>query len=337
MMKFTIPALVALCVPATAIAQNIAYTLSGSIHVQSEENAAARMIVDIAGQVLIGPDGEIGGQGHLTYLWMEPCGWVPPEPENGIWPHCRITGVNDGSFAITGSVLESLHRHDTDNPLTEAVFAFADEYSDGRVDYAPSQIELQLWPQELPGESLLLWGFSDGGMELRGTNGAVLGLAGSTIFDAPIQITALPAGAAGGAEMALFEGAYQGGSPAYGRGGISLVDFPYDLLPHATDPAVWNATWPPGVEPPAEDLATWEEMLEATTQPDSREDVREEVLALTWEFTPPPIEGITTPTPEFLEHIDGVRDFLQDTGSSAIDGYNQVYPYSMTEVYPFNR
>ena len=111
-------------------------------------------------------------------------------------------------LSITGSVPQSLHRHDIENPMTKAVFAFADEYSDGRVDYAPSRIELQLWPQELPEERVLFWRFSDQQFELRGPNATVLGLAGSTIFDAPIEIVALPACAAGGTEMAPFEGAY---------------------------------------------------------------------------------------------------------------------------------
>ncbi len=166
------------------------YFLASGTRIEAPESAVDDMIIGADATITIGADGAITGDGTMTFRLMQPCRWFPPEPVDAF--NCRIDGVSDGAFTVSGQVVEWIHRHDDDNPLKDAIFEYADARASERPDYAPYRIRLQLTPTALPTEHLTFWGFSNGGTQSRSTGAATIGMHVSSLFDGPFELLAVP-------------------------------------------------------------------------------------------------------------------------------------------------
>lgn len=230
-----------------ANAEGIPYVLSGAIKVQATENAVGQMVVGLSAKITAHEDGSVTGKGFITYLQMEACSWAPPHPEGSPSPWCRIDNVEDGSFKILGEVLETVHRHDDDNPLKDSIFALADKNTKHRPGYAPSRISLNLQAGKLPKELLTFWGFSTAKTEYRSTGAAALGLLSSSGFNKTFELTPIAPGTnvkgLKGQNVHLFSGKYKGGTPVNAEGRIALIDADISTLKQGTNPVVYLSHW----------------------------------------------------------------------------------------------
>lgn len=236
--------------PNMSAAADIPYVLSGAIQIGAAENAVDEMVVGINARVSVSDTGAVTGTGTLVYLKMTGCEWESPHPGGSPSPWCRTDGVEDGTFTLSGEVLETVHRHDEDNSYRDAAFALADAFTSERPGYAPLRIRFQLQPGTLPQEQLTFWGFSTGATEYRTTGAATLGVMSSGIFSKPFEILAVSPGAdipgLEGRNIHYLKGAYSGGTPVVAEGHVALVNADWASVPAATNPAVYLMHWSEG-------------------------------------------------------------------------------------------
>lgn len=290
-------------------AQTADYTVTGSVIVTAPENAASSMTLMFSGEMTAESDGTVTGMANLFYLDMEPCGWTPPEVGNGPAPHCGIVGVNDGQIRLSGAVTEWIERGDT-HPYHDALFATFDARHGRTQRPIPAEIALSLIPEVLPGEHLMLWGFSGGGVEQRTTGAAALGLAASGLFDAPLTLVPTT-GLVEGQDVSLIqtEGTYEGGTDISAQGILSLSDFELERFPDSTHPSVYLTGW----TPPEMQEAEIDPFL-TLSQPNTRADIPLEDLTsaalrgtLDAEDVPAADYGATQAQLEaWQEHGDGI-------------------------------
>lgn len=254
------------------------YVLTGGVSVVANENAVNTMIVDVTSTLHIDEAGVISGEGTLTYLFMNPCAWEAPKPvdEN----NCRIEGVQDGAFSISGSVVESVHRHDDDNPLKDAVFEYADARASERADYAPYRLSITLTPVSLPEENLAFWGLSTSNIEQRTTGAATLGILASGLFDHEFEMIALNAESEilveNNANVHDFSGYYASGTLVKALGQVALTSLSRDWLPDQTDPYVYLSTWIEG--PDDRPLSEAETLAIAAYENEGMDDTRADIV-----------------------------------------------------------
>jgi hypothetical protein len=259
------------------------YVLTGGTSVYSTENAVKLMTIDMSGEFVIDDAGNISGDGSLTYLYMQKCAWQPPLPVDD--HNCQIQGVQDGSFSITGNVIETVHRLDDDNPLKDAIFAFADEKASERPGYAPYRLSLTVSPTGLIAENLALWGFSDGQVQNRSTGAAALGLLVSGVFDTPFELIALNSESEqpvpNDAHRHTFNGVYDQGTWITATGNLMLSSIDRNWLPSATDPAVYVSDWlapPPDRDFTQAELDIMEDYAENGPLGEIRDEMRDMVI-----------------------------------------------------------
>ena len=220
--------------PTLAEAPQVTYPLIGVIDIHSADNAVGRLQLGLYGTVEVAADGSLSGGGAVIYTWMAACEWTPPNPRGTDAPWCRIDGVSDAAFTVSGSVLETVHRHDTDNPLTADVFALADNHSADRLDYAPLILEVTFGFEGALAEQMSLWGFSAPDIEARDTEIGQLGALVSGMFDAPFKVPALAGANVGTVRRGNFVP-----SPTTAYSIFGFVDVDPAALPTATDPWVY--------------------------------------------------------------------------------------------------
>lgn len=267
----------------------VSYALAGVVHVHAAENAVSEMLIGLYGRVDVAADGTVTGEGVAIYDWMEACSWTPPYPDNAPPPYCRIDGVTDARFTITGRVAEYVHRRDDDNPLKDGVFALADAMAPARLDYAPLRLELTLALDGALTEQLAFWGFSQPEVQWHDTQAATLGVLVSGLFGAPFEIAPIAAvpvedTAQGRAVVAArqfsAEGRYDGGTPVGAAGSVGFVPLDPATLPTAANPWTYLQHWVEGPEVrefSAEELAAIE-AYESGTPPEPHV-VDREILA----------------------------------------------------------
>ncbi len=230
------------------VATEFTYVLTGGVSVMAYENAAQYMIVDVSSTLNIDDAGEISGEGTLTYIHMRACAWEAPKPVDEF--NCRIEGVVDGSFSISGEVLETIHRHDDENPLKDAIFEYADARASKRPDYAPYRLSITLTPTKNLEEKLVFWGLSSGNIERKRTGAATLGVFSSGLFDTPIELIALNAESSvsvpNNRHVYQSTGLYDAGTPVRGTGQIALTSMKRDWLPSQTASHVYLSSWVEG-------------------------------------------------------------------------------------------
>ncbi len=269
-------AVAAAAVPTAAaeVEPQIVYPFVGVIQVFAPENAVSGMYLGLYGTVEVSADGTVSGGGAMIYDQLEACAWEPPHPDGETAPYCNIEDVIDAAFSVTGTVVETVHRHDDDNPLKDAVFALADNHSSERLGYAPLTLRLTLSLDGILSERLAFWGFSQPGIQFDSTQAATLGAYVSGLFDmefeiAPIAMIPLEASAhaetIAAARQYASEGDYHGGTPLSASGSVGFVDIDPARLPTATNPWTWlqHAVEPAGERPLSEDelaaIADYEE------------------------------------------------------------------------------
>lgn len=245
-------------------APQVDYPLVGSLQVFAPENAVSGLQLGLYGSLQVMHDGSVTGGGVIVYAGMDACAWEPPQPDGTSAPYCTIEGVVDAAFTVTGTVVETVHRHDEDNPFKDGVFALADAHSAERLDYAPLRLRLTLQFEGRLAERLAFWGFSQSGIQFRDTEAAMLGALVSGLFDrafeiVPIGMTPLDDGpnveAVAAARQHFSEGDYGGGTPLSAAGSVGFVDIDPARLPTATNPWVYlqHAVEPAGERPLSED------------------------------------------------------------------------------------
>ncbi len=228
-------------------AAQFTYPLTGSIAVLAPSNAQKFLILDLSGEVNIDSSGEVSGQGTLSYTYMSPCQWAAPHPDGG-GRDCRADGVNDGSFSISGRVLETLPRSDARTPLERAILAFADAHSSQKAPSVPARLSLTLMPDRQPTESLTFWGLSNGGAATRQTGAAALGMFSSGLFEREIQLVAVnletDVPVPGDAHIFSRSGTMRQGSMVVrGSARIALTNRDRGGLPDHTPPETYLASW----------------------------------------------------------------------------------------------
>lgn len=232
----------------TSFATEFTYVLTGGVSVMAYENAAQYMIIDASSTLNIDDKGGISGEGTLTYIYMRACEWEAPVPVDEF--NCRIEGVLDGAFSISGEVLETIHRHDDENPLKDAIFEYADARASERPDYAPYRLSITLTPTGNLREKLVFWGLSSGKIERRRTGAATLGVFSSGLFDTPIELIALNAESSvsvpNNGHIYQSTGLYDAGTPVRGTGQIALTSLARDWLPSRTAFHVYLSSWVEG-------------------------------------------------------------------------------------------
>ena len=260
-----------------ALAVEFTYFLASGTRIEAPENAVDDMIIGADATITIGADGAITGDGTMTFRLMQPCRWFPPEPVDAF--NCRIDGVSDGAFTVSGQVVEWIHRHDDDNPLKDAIFEYADARASERPDYAPYRIRLQLTPAALPTEHLTFWGFSNGGTQSRSTGAATIGMHVSGLFGGPFELLAVPLLARvrvpENAQTFIYEGNYEGGTPVRAFGNAYLDEAPG---PAQTDPNVYLQHWLEGPAPRNFTAQELQAMAEAAENAEQQHDARTEAL-----------------------------------------------------------
>ncbi len=239
----------------------VSYPLAGAVELMAGENAVDHIVLGLYGAVDVAADGSVSGNGVVIYTYMAPCEWAPPYPDRYAPPYCRIDGVIDAAFSVTGRVIDEVHRHDDDNVFKDHIFALADAHAPERLDYAPLTLELTLTLEGAPAELLAFWGFADPVVQPGRTEAATGGLHVSGLFGAPFQISPMAlvpvaddeSGAAiADARQYLSQGSYSGGTPLTAVGSIGFLDIDPALLPQATDPMVYlqyETTAPEGTPP----------------------------------------------------------------------------------------
>lgn len=220
--------------PAVADTPQVVYPLIGVVDVHSGENAVGRLQLGLYGTVEVAADGSLSGGGAVVYTWMAACEWTPPNPRDTEAPWCRIDGVSDAAFTVSGSVLDTVHRHDTDNPLTADVFVLADNHTADRLDYAPLTLDVTIGFEGALAEHLSYWGFSTPNIEARDTEIGQLGALVSGMFDAPFQVSAVA-----GANVGTVRRGNFAPSPTTAYAMFGFVDVDPATLPTATDPWVY--------------------------------------------------------------------------------------------------
>lgn len=273
-------------VPAVAdqLAEPISYSLGGLVEITARENAASKMLMGLWARIEVAENGSVTGEGIIRYESAAPCQWRPPEPNNGKAPYCRIDELVDGNFKVTGELLETVHRHDDENPLKNAIFDLADKNTDTRPGYAPSRLRLRLEMDRQPRELLSLWGFSTPNVQQSYTGAATLGLLSSGGIGTDFEITPIStdfdANSDGGepvfvARQHVFGGRYQGNTPVISSGSYFFVELSADQLPRATHPGMYlsqedNAPKPRDLS--ESEIAAMEAYQENGYQPPSRLD-----------------------------------------------------------------
>lgn len=261
--------------PAQAV--EFSYYLASGTRIEAPENAVDDMIIAADAAIAIREDGTITGGGTMTFRLMQPCRWFPPDPVDAF--NCRIDGVSDGAFTVSGQVVEWIHRHDDDNPLKDAIFEYADARASERPDYAPYRIRLQLTPTAWPAEHLTFWGFSNGGTQSRSTGAATIGMHVSGLFGEPFELLAAPittqVHVPENARTFIYEGNYEGGTPVRAFGNLYLGEEPG---PARTDPDVYLQHWLEGPAPRAFTAEELQAMAEAAENADQQHDARTEAL-----------------------------------------------------------
>ena len=237
--------------PLSAMADDppqVVYPFVGVVQIAAPENAVSAIYVGLYGTLSVLADGSITGGGAVIYDAMAACAWEPPQPYGETAPYCNIEGVVDAGFSVSGLVVDTIHRHDDDNPLKDHIFALADAHSDARLDYAPLRVRLTLTLDGRLVEHLSFWGFSEPGAQPGQTHAATLGVLVSGLFDsefeiAPIGMTPLPdspdAVAIAAARQYFSEGAYHGGTPVTAAGSVGFIDTDPARLPTETNPWVY--------------------------------------------------------------------------------------------------
>lgn len=224
------------------------YSLGGLVEVSARENATSTLLMGLWARLDVTADGSVSGNGIVRYESAAPCRWAPPEPDNGAPPYCRIDELIDGSFTVSGKVLETLHRHEDENPLKEGVFELADSHTNPRLGYAPSRMTLKMTLDRQPREVLSLWGFSTLAASESITGAAALGLLSSGVFGQEIEISPISTNHSPAsrflddvinARQYQFEGTYPGNTPISGKGSLFFVALNPDQLPDATDRAMY--------------------------------------------------------------------------------------------------
>ena len=240
--------LLILMLPVTGTgAAEFVYPLTGSIAVLAPSNAQKFLILDLSGEVNIDSSGEVSGQGTLSYTYMSPCRWAAPHPDGG-GRDCRADGVNDGSFSISGHVVETLKRTDVRTPLDAAILAYADAHSSQRAQNVPARLSLTLTPDRQPTESLTFWGLSNGGFATRQTGAAALGMFSSGLFEREIRLVAVnletDVPVPGDAHIFSRSGTMkQGRMVIRGSARIALTSRDRGRLPDHTSPEIYLAAW----------------------------------------------------------------------------------------------
>lgn len=217
-------------------APQVSYALAGVVRVAAPENAVSDIVIGLYARVDVDAEGQVTGQGVAIYDGMSACAWEPPHPQRSEPPHCRTDGVVDGSFSISGHVVDSVHRHDGDNPLTAPVFALADAASAERLDYAPLTLSLTLHLETGPAELLSLWGFSVPGVEARTTQAGFAGMHASRLFERAFEIAPV-AGSPEGRFASSGDAGF--GMPLSGAASVGFIAVDPATLPTATDPYVY--------------------------------------------------------------------------------------------------
>ena len=166
------------------------YVLTGAISVLAPTNAAKYLILDLASPLNIDSEGKISGEGTLTYLFVAPCQWDAPVPDQA-GRDCRIDSVKDGTFSISGHVVETLRRRGATDSLETAILAYADRHSSIRSDDVPYRLAVTLTLNERPLESLTFWGLKNGRTQVRESGAAALGAHVSGLFDKEFELVAV--------------------------------------------------------------------------------------------------------------------------------------------------
>ncbi len=259
-------------------ASDFTYALGGQTLINADENAIKYMIVGSRGRIVISQEGTITGDGAGVCNYMSPCQWQAPVQGDDY--NCVTLSVVVGSFVVSGEGLDWVHRHDDENLLKDAIFAYADANASERPDYAPYRISLTLTPTGQTAENSVYWGLSGGNVEDHATGASALGLFSSGLFDTSFALVALPMEftflSQAQPHMHDYSGTYQGGTPVGTRGHVGLTVGVESTLPWQTDPEVYEQHW----SLPAGSTEFSPNELEGMeiTQEDSRDDAAGEIL-----------------------------------------------------------
>ncbi len=218
------------------------------------DNAAKTQHLRLFGSADVAADGSVSGEAWSVFHYLEPCGWEPPYPHSGPPPYCGLRGVTDGTYTVSGKVLESVNTT-TDSPLAKAVAGYLGAMGIER-NIAASKLELTISPVQVPNEHMDLWGWEDP-METKriSTGAAFLGLGGAKVLLEPFTVVpALPGVAGAGPDLGIvpFGGIFrQGVTLVFGSGKLGFL-VSLEGLPRSTSPAVAVSSLAPQApaEPP---------------------------------------------------------------------------------------
>ncbi len=164
-------------------AGNLLYPFHLAVSATVPQNNVSSFVGDLWGTVVVDEDGNISGTGTIDYDAAGPCEWEPPSPQDQEPPYCQLTGLTDGSFKITGVVVQWV---DGTHPLDASILASAQKqgWSTNRL---PRELGLSFVPQQIPTETSDVWGWADLSIQTIQTNGLALALDAAGVFD-PFQI-----------------------------------------------------------------------------------------------------------------------------------------------------
>ncbi len=162
----------------SAVAQSLEYPIHLSMQIESPQNAASTMIGDLWGKLVVDPDGSISGEGRILYSDISPCSWIPPYPDDGDPPYCELTGVQDGSFTISGNVIDYTGSGDE---IDDAILSSHEAWGI-KTAVAPRTLRITFTPNEVPMEKMNLWGMNNGLQPIE-TGALAMGLDAAGVFN----------------------------------------------------------------------------------------------------------------------------------------------------------
>lgn len=235
----------------TAVARELSYVLSGVIEIEADDHAVKAMVLGLSAVVTVHEDGHVSGDGRVIYLSMEGCQWQPPYSAGTPAPWCRVEDVVDGSFLVTGNVIETLAAADKAHALHAPLFELANKsagvhQAGAQASFAPLRLQLNLVPTGLPKERLAMWGFAALPIDYRIETAATRGMMAAGLFNKPFEIMPIAANrlvAGLDRKNVHVFGSRDAGVPVQASGRVAFVDATPAVLPLATNELVYAGQW----------------------------------------------------------------------------------------------
>lgn len=272
------------------------YPFVVQVVIWAPDNAAKTQHLRLFGSADVAADGSISGEAWSVFHYLEPCGWEPPYPQSGPPPHCGLRGVTDGTYTVSGKVLDTVTTT-ADTPEARAVAGYLEAMGIER-KIAASKLELQISPVQVPNEHMDLWGWEDP-METKriSTGAAFLGLGGAEVLLEPfVAVPALPGvgGAGPGLGIVPFGGIFrQGVTLVFGSGKLGFL-VSLEGLPRSTSPAVAFSSLKPRAQPEPPPGPSAEELQEIR-----------ELAVWASQFQEEPAEGWADAWRDMVENLPG--------------------------------